>query len=167
MVVHTSSVPATLRRTVEMVSTAPRNDVAILSGVIPACFQPESKILCRIPAFAGMTKQDGHRHMWSGAQRKPAGVSRRLTPWRPFRERPRRPGMPPGSAAASAISINIGGPACSIPLTQAPGVIPAKAGIPFSCGFPNPGLRRGDVESTTLTGVLSLQSGSTFPPAGS
>ena len=38
----------------------------------------------------------------------------------------------------------------SIPLTMAAGVIPAKAGIPVSCGFPSSGLRRGDANSNTL-----------------
>jgi hypothetical protein len=35
-------------------------------------------------------------------------------------------------------------------LTQAAGVIPAKAGIQIPCGFLDPGFRRGDVKSTTL-----------------
>lgn len=50
-----------------------------------------------------------------------------------------------------------GGPAML--LNEAAGVIPAKlvpaifkpgAGIQVLCGFPDPGLRRGDAESTTL-----------------
>ncbi|HAA04635.1 MAG TPA: hypothetical protein DCE18_14915 [Syntrophobacteraceae bacterium] len=46
-------------------------------------------------------------------------------------------------------------PLNSMLLTQAAGVIPAKAGIQGLCGFLDPGFRRGDVNSTALAPELS------------